>query len=300
MKRECICHVCREASSVYFFVLWNFVVSLNTINNSKLTYPSCDWPHTMNWTSGEEYGMGVSLHSTFAELTTETYRSIAENLVTILGTDTLAKCTLLDVGSGRGKMTIELAAILPLRAAIGVEIDENLHMFAQNNSMKAAHVYPQAGPCLFGRGNLFFLGGINGANIIVAFDRAFGARLKDHLCNLANSSKDTLVLVSCFSDLREKHGKGGGSALHLGSMALGSMALGILATAAHTHCTHTAAPSQNLTVCCQAVHTSTARLPGCTHCIAVVRPICRFGSVSRWECGGSDRWGWRKASSVLL
>lgn len=172
--------------------------------------------------------MGVSLHGTFAELRPETYHKISEHLLTLLGTDNVAKCTLLDLGSGRGKMGIELAAILPLRAAIGVEIDENLHMFAQRNSLTAAHVYPEAGPCLFGRGDLFLLGGINGANIVVAFDRAFGDRLKDHICNLANNSKDTLVLVSCFSDLREKNGKG--------SMAMN----------AHTHCIqymHCTAPS---------------------------------------------------------
>lgn len=160
----------------------------------------------MNWDSGVQHNMAISLHGTFGEFVPATYDGLSKHLTEMLGTETLSRSTLFDAGSGRGRMAIELASRLPLRASVGVELDENLHMFAQQNSTKALQVYPMSGPCVFARGDLQCLGSLQGANICVSFDRAFGDTLRGHLCHLANASKDIMVFVSCFANLHTKHG----------------------------------------------------------------------------------------------
>lgn len=152
----------------------------------------------MNWSRGEQYNLAESLHSTFAEFSPTTFVAIATILLQFCGEHTLSRSTLLDCGSGRGRLALQLASQLAFRAVCGIEIDEHLHVFAQRQSMQSRSV--------FSRGDLQKLGSVRGANIVLAFDRAFGPILKKHLCELFNKSVDSFVFISCFDNLVETAG----------------------------------------------------------------------------------------------
>ena len=110
------------------------------------------------WSHGPQYHLAVSQHSTFGELTNATMDSIADALRSMLGSK-LKRCTLLDVGSGRGKLAMCVANRVSLRAAMGIEIDAQLHSFAQENS--------RCTQLIFVNGDLNSLTSLRGTNIIL-------------------------------------------------------------------------------------------------------------------------------------
>ena len=111
-----------------------------------------------SWSHGHQYEMAVSQEGTFGELTVGTLDGVADTLHKILGSK-LKKCTVLDVGSGRGKLAMCIADRVSVRAVMGIELDATLHSFAQENS--------RCTQIIFAKGNLNNLTSFGGANIIL-------------------------------------------------------------------------------------------------------------------------------------
>jgi hypothetical protein len=195
-----------------------------------------------NWSSGEQYQLAMSLKSTFGEFSPATIDAIAYTLGRHVWAHHLCKCVVMDVGSGRGKLGMWLKDKLHVRAVVGVEFADNLHCFAQTNSMGTN--------CVFAKKDMCTMTSFKGANIILgqspsvciavnnctgtqhshacvrvvrvvlhcmctcgaafglraAFDVAFGDKARGHMCKLFNESPDTFVLMSCSKDLCERHG----------------------------------------------------------------------------------------------
>lgn len=118
----------------------------------------CNNMNDHSWSHGHQYELAVSLHGTFGELTPATLDSIAHVLHSILG-NKLRTSTLIDVGSGRGKLAICMANRVSFRAVLGIEMDGQLHSFAQQNSMGTQNI--------FVKGDLNDLTSLRGANIVL-------------------------------------------------------------------------------------------------------------------------------------
>jgi ribosomal protein L11 methylase PrmA len=112
-----------------------------------------------SWSRGIQFNIAVSHHSTFGELTPATFDGIAYVLNDIVGDRKLQRCTLLDVGSGRGRLAMCVANRLSVQAVLGIEIDKQLHKFAQHNSIGTSFI--------FAKGDLMHLTSLSGANIVL-------------------------------------------------------------------------------------------------------------------------------------
>ena len=111
-----------------------------------------------DWSHGHQYQLAVSLEGTFGELTPAAFDNITAVVQAILGSN-LKRCTLLDIGSGRGRLAMCISYRVCLRAVLGIELDERLHSFAQENSMGSQ--------ATFAKGDLNRLTSFRGANIIL-------------------------------------------------------------------------------------------------------------------------------------
>eukprot|EP00386_Alphamonas_edax_P015793 GDKI01048255.1.p1 GENE.GDKI01048255.1~~GDKI01048255.1.p1 ORF type:complete len:271 (-),score=18.39 GDKI01048255.1:77-889(-) len=153
---------------------------------------------TKQWSSGHQYILASSDYSTFGEFTETSIGDICRVLSSIVGYDSLSKCTVIDLGSGRGKLAVVVQERLAVRAVVGVEMDMILHTFAQQNSLHTS--------CVLAKGDITTIENLYGIDIVLAFDRAMGDNVREHICRLFNNSHEPMILMSCFKNLRESAG----------------------------------------------------------------------------------------------